>query len=286
MKKKTYKRELSNSDSNTIFISKSKPKSVAPGTGLKTHHSHFHFEITHIFSDEKNSCTESFLVIDDDEYPFDSNSILLIEPNINHYTRRKHENTTRILINLKHEYIDNIAKFINVDISNLFSKHVYNFSNSEILKVRAILQDICDKFNSSVTPEDDVELKISITQLLYLISHANSTTIIQKSKQDSISQAIEYVKNYYYENITLELLSEQFFIDKYELCRKFKRKIGISFNEFLTCTRLNHAKQLLKGTSFSIKEISKKVGFNHASYFTTVFKSKNGISPEEYRERL
>jgi AraC family transcriptional activator of pobA len=44
------------------------------------------------------------------------------------------------------------------------------------------------------------------------------------------------------------------------------------------------AKSLLWGTSESVSEIGYKLGFEHPSHFSRLFKSKTGYSPSEYRQ--
>jgi AraC-like DNA-binding protein len=46
---------------------------------------------------------------------------------------------------------------------------------------------------------------------------------------------------------------------------------------------VNKAKSLLWGTNYTVSEIAYKLGFEHPSHFTRVFKSKTGKSPRAYR---
>ncbi|MDF1747759.1 MAG: helix-turn-helix domain-containing protein [Alphaproteobacteria bacterium] len=50
--------------------------------------------------------------------------------------------------------------------------------------------------------------------------------------------------------------------------------------------RLNHAEMLLRQTGLSVTQIGLICGFQHSSHFSTVFKSRNGISPARFRQAV
>ena len=56
--------------------------------------------------------------------------------------------------------------------------------------------------------------------------------------------------------------------------------------EFVTATRVNAAKDLMASTDLKIYEISERLGFESAFYFSKVFKKVEGISPREYMQRV
>lgn len=54
------------------------------------------------------------------------------------------------------------------------------------------------------------------------------------------------------------------------------------FVEFVTATRVNAAKDLMASTDLKVYEISERVGFESAFYFSKVFKKVEGVSPREF----
>ena len=70
-----------------------------------------------------------------------------------------------------------------------------------------------------------------------------------------------------------------------QLYRKVKALLGVNVNDYILTIRLQKAKYLLNEGELSISEISYKVGFSSAAYFSTVFKSKFQMTPKEYREK-
>lgn len=78
-------------------------------------------------------------------------------------------------------------------------------------------------------------------------------------------------------------LSGDLCMSRMSLYRKLKGIIQKSPTDLIRETRLEHAKMLLKTTSYSINEVSDLCGFSYPSYFTKCFKELYGKSPKEYR---
>lgn len=65
----------------------------------------------------------------------------------------------------------------------------------------------------------------------------------------------------------------------------FHNVVGISFRDYLTNKRINHAKHLLtKRKNEKIAAIAYQCGYNDVSYFSRIFKKKTGLTPGNYRK--
>jgi len=67
------------------------------------------------------------------------------------------------------------------------------------------------------------------------------------------------------------------------LCRVFRRQYGVTPVEYLNALRIEQAKELLAAGNESILDIARKSGFNHAQYFSRMFRRQTGQSPRDYR---
>lgn len=68
-----------------------------------------------------------------------------------------------------------------------------------------------------------------------------------------------------------------------QLERAFKKEYGITPYKYFQNQKLVLAKQYLKNTNLSIKEISGRLGFCDPYYFSNCFKAQQGVSPKYYR---
>ena len=66
----------------------------------------------------------------------------------------------------------------------------------------------------------------------------------------------------------------------------FKEATGSPPNEYLTDIRIGKARELLATTAFTTKEVATAVGYTNHRYFYSVFKSKAGHTPTDYRKLL
>lgn len=64
----------------------------------------------------------------------------------------------------------------------------------------------------------------------------------------------------------------------------FKKWSGLSPVDYRNRLRVAHAKSFLSNTSMSVNEIALSVGFDDQFYFSRVFKSVTGMSPQKYRK--
>lgn len=67
------------------------------------------------------------------------------------------------------------------------------------------------------------------------------------------------------------------------ICRTF---FGKSVSEIIETRKLIEARQMLLNTGKSVSEVGYELGYNEKSYFTKVFKSKTGLTPTLFRQRM
>lgn len=106
---------------------------------------------------------------------------------------------------------------------------------------------------------------------------------------DSITEKIYDIQNYldlhFAEKISLDDLSERYFISKFHLSREFKKLTGTTIGNYLTAKRVSHAKTQLRFTNLPLDAIARECGLSDTSYFVKVFKNAEGMTPGEYRSR-
>jgi len=104
-----------------------------------------------------------------------------------------------------------------------------------------------------------------------------------EQKQDSFIEIVTYINSHLTDEITLNFLSEKFYISKTHLIRLFKKNTGSTVWNYLLAKRLVLARELLiSGERPSTTYL--KAGFNDYSSFFKAYKAKYKKSPkEDYR---
>ena len=106
------------------------------------------------------------------------------------------------------------------------------------------------------------------------------------SNQEQIETVIgvkNYIDNNYDKDVNLDLLSRLRFVSKFHLLRLFKKHYGLTPRQYLIDKRIEKSKeQLIKG--MSVAETCLVVGFESLGSFSTLFKTKTGKSPTEFKK--
>ena len=96
-----------------------------------------------------------------------------------------------------------------------------------------------------------------------------------------INKAVRFITDNYFENLTIEKVSDAAGLHPHYFGVLFKKSIGMSFRQFLTAIRINHAENLLKNGGFNIANVAMRSGFPDAYYFSRVYKKTRGIPPSK-----
>jgi len=101
---------------------------------------------------------------------------------------------------------------------------------------------------------------------------------------ESIKNIAKYLDEHFTEELTLELIANQFGFSKYHISHEFKKYFGITYSEYLIGLRINLAKELLKYSDYTVNDITFLCGMNHVSHFINLFKVREEMTPLQYRK--
>ncbi len=102
---------------------------------------------------------------------------------------------------------------------------------------------------------------------------------------DALSRALKYLDANCTSNVTPEDAAEYAGISRPYLFRMFRESLRTSPHQYLLKRRLDKAKLLLAGETFSIKEIAADCGFESIEVFYRQFRSSFHTTPAEYRKQ-
>lgn len=85
-------------------------------------------------------------------------------------------------------------------------------------------------------------------------------------------------------NVKISDVARYIGINRSYLTSIFKKKMGVSPQEYLMQCKLDRACQLLRDSDASIQDISRRVGYDNPLTFSKIFRTRFGRSPTAYRE--
>jgi len=121
------------------------------------------------------------------------------------------------------------------------------------------------KYSSGFQKDTSPVITSAIIEILYLISRVSVF-----ENPDYVSSRIKDVLNFinseFTGEITLDMLSERFFVSKYHLCRIFKKATGLTVQMYIKRKRLTHVIGLVK-SGMGLTEAAITAGFCDYSSF-------------------
>ena len=105
------------------------------------------------------------------------------------------------------------------------------------------------------------------------------------NSDDSISvKALRLLEQKYSEPLTLTDIADELRVDRFLLCRVYKKERGITIMNELNRIRIAKAKRFLKHGNAPVEEVGRMCGFESPSYFGKRFREATGQTPAEYRK--
>jgi transcriptional regulator GlxA family with amidase domain len=99
-----------------------------------------------------------------------------------------------------------------------------------------------------------------------------------------LKRVSDYVQCHYAEPLHLDDVAAIAALERMYFCRFIRRKIGVSFSNWLRMIRVARAIHLLRTTSMSVVEIALSVGFGDSGGLQRSCKRLTNQSPREIRE--
>ena len=108
-----------------------------------------------------------------------------------------------------------------------------------------------------------------------------------KDKYDKrLNEIVNYLRANYNRTISLNDLADKLYLSNSYLSKYIKKKLGMSFLDYLNNERLHHAMEELLYTDHSITRIALDNGFANAAAFNKVFKEVYHTTPSAYQAKM
>ena len=232
------------------------------------------------------------LEIDGVSSPLSPGDMVLIPPGVRHrpVITRSDESYQRFVFWISQDYCTRLlpqSRHYGYVMQQVATSHkyIYHFDvftfNGLQTKIFSLIEELqSDRFGAETRIGICVEdLVFSINRYVYEMENPS----LPKEEHSLCQNLLSYMEANIAEDISLELLSREFYVSKYHIAHVFKDNLGLSVHQYIIKKRL----ALSSAAILSHTEISQaylQFGFKDYSAFYRAFKKEYGMSPKEYRE--
>ena len=127
-------------------------------------------------------------------------------------------------------------------------------------------------------------IKASIEALIVAVNKMDQIKTANTCKDARMIEIMNYIQANYID-VTLDDLSEKFFLSKPYLSKYIKEKSGMTFGELVKKVRMKKARAMLKSSSMTVENIALTVGYQNVEHFNRLFKKAYNMTPIQFRNQ-
>lgn len=255
---------------------------------MDVRHMHSEYEIYYLLEGERYYFIESETIL------IKAGTLLFIDRETIHKTTsvagRPYYN--RMLIELKPDWLEQFFKGLRVISLEQF------FDAYRVVELDEEGRELVKNVMLAISRETrerrigyELMIRGKLEELLLYVIRSRQTEIapeaekgLLSAKYSKVNEVAEYIRENCEEPISLQGLSDRFFVSRCYLSRIFKEVTSFTVNEYLTVQRIKKGRQLLESTDYSITQVAELAGFESVTYFEKVFKKQMGQTPLKYRK--
>lgn len=264
-----------------------------------------YFAMAHLYNDEKpmnmhiHDCYEIYysisggkqFLIDNRFYSIQPGDIFFINQYESHHLiQADQEIYERVVLSIFPDYLKELSSKetdLNLCFSfrNLGFKHKLSLNAEEQKRFLYYINKIS---STSGFGEDLIEQSAFVELMVFLnlvFQKNQGKELVEESstRNRQVDSILSYINQHIKNDLTIEELSDQFFLSSSYICRIFKTATGTTINKYITAKRITLAKSLLT-EGYSVNEACEECGFNDYSNFLKSFTKAVGISPKKYSQ--
>lgn len=235
---------------------------------LPSPHIHTHLEMIYIKEGR------SIVTLDNKQYILEAGDIFLAFPNQLHFYQDQSPVEGYLII-----FMPEILQ----EFKEIFQTKI---PVTPVWKDTDVPMDICDcleKVTTKLETEMPIDYAAAKGYLLALTGELFSLTelIDKPGDQETTKKLLTYCIENYTKPLTLDYLAKELYLNKYYISHVFRERMNISYKDFITQLRIDHACKLLK-KNVSVTEVAYASGFSSTKTFNRTFAKYMRMAPREY----
>lgn len=172
-----------------------------------------------------------------------------------------------------------------LDNSFIYFSHSRKDTDTQLME---LIRDMYDTYQEKALGYD-LAVQGQFYHLLYLMVQKYRETELDREmmqqyrNRNKLSEIVDYIKDNYSEEITLERLGSTFGYSSTYISKMFQKYAGCGFKKYLENVRLEHAVKELDQTKDSLDIIAARNGFPDRKALSKAFQNLYNMTPRQYR---
>nr|WP_295285056.1 AraC family transcriptional regulator [uncultured Blautia sp.] len=263
------------------------PKNSRPGTW----HWHSYFEITCVLDGKGN------YFVNGQEYTMEKDDVIIFNNVEPHGWNLIGDDMKLLVMIFSPEFIAEKISVFDTEYLKPFVERGSNFKNrigreDEINpEIRVGIQEIYKEWQDRKEGYP-LMIKANVLRILTMLirsyqdeSKSDEMLKEKKNAMKRLEQAFDYIDAHYCEKITLEEVASSVYMSANYFSSYFRKVTNISFSDYVTRMRINHARELLREGKKNVTEIAMECGFNNISNFYRLYKKHVGKTPKDEKSK-
>lgn len=131
------------------------------------------------------------------------------------------------------------------------------------------------------------EAAIAHLTLLLVATSRLATDVVDDlriNQEPLLADVFQVIERRYAEPLSLQDVARTVNLSPAHLTTTVRRRTGRTVQDWIVERRMVEARRLLAGSTLTVAEIGRRVGYSDAGYFTRVFRRVHGMTPTQWRD--
>ncbi len=180
------------------------------------------------------------------------------------------------------EYMRSMIKAVPIPLSGMKAFVCPIEGDNDILFTYAELMR--REYNRPREEKSDLQAEVYLLGALLLRAYEIASAHVEaiETRFQYIGSVQQYIRENYTRRITVQELTDRYFVCRAKLSRDFRDYTGVTITGYINLLRTDYAKELLLAGE-SVRETAAALGFEYESNFISSFKTVTGMPPLQFK---